>query len=75
MLSEHQLETIEKLFPSGCVVTWVINKKKPTIVKSKVPKFGIYLYNPNKNEDIESAFRLLAGPYLRDSDDSFKQES
>lgn len=58
MLSEHQMETLEKMFPEGCVTVWVVDKTR----MKKQPsgkKFGIFAYNPKDNEDISSVVRLL----------------
>jgi hypothetical protein len=60
MLSEHQLETIEKTFPEGCVTVWAIKKSDKKSDKAK-RKFGVYVFNPKNNSDIEDVLRLIIG--------------
>jgi hypothetical protein len=63
MLSEHQLETIEKTFPDGCIALWIVKKseKKPKAATKKGMKFGVYVFNPQNNSDINDVLRLIMG--------------
>ena len=63
MLTEGQMEVLEKMFPHGFFLTWVakLDKKTP---QGKDRKIGLFVHNPEGNGDIDVAFKQVSSNYL-----------
>jgi hypothetical protein len=61
MLNEHQMETLEKMFPKGFVVAWKGPKGRKRLDGKPGDPYGVYIYNPDKDAGLQGFSDLVEG--------------